>query len=321
MITTTSNTAFIEAQQYSQFILENLHDGLLPDNLYRNVSDFGEGDTLNIKTVGPTTLQEVQEDVPLTYNPIETGNVTLSITDYVGDAWYITDVMRQDGSQVDTLNALRAAEATRAIQERVETRSLAVLNSAQTAADANTINGFSHRWYASGSSTTMSEQDLIHMRLAFDKANVPQGGRVAVVDPVVAATFSNLALLTNNLDAVGEAYSLAKDGFEKEHQFVTMLHGWQIWTSNRLPSITSENLYDKDGANQTSTSGVANIFMSAESDQTKPLMLAWRQAPEVEPGRDMDNKRDKFNTTARWGVGAQRVDTLGVIVSSATATS
>jgi len=34
-ITTTTNTAFIEAQQYSQFILENLHDGLLPTNFYR----------------------------------------------------------------------------------------------------------------------------------------------------------------------------------------------------------------------------------------------------------------------------------------------
>jgi len=86
----TSNTrAFIEAEQYSSFILTNLHDGLLPETFYRNVSDFGSGETLHIKTIGAATLQELSEDTPFTYNPIDTGEVTLSITDYVGDAWYV----------------------------------------------------------------------------------------------------------------------------------------------------------------------------------------------------------------------------------------
>lgn len=45
----TSNTrAFIESEVYSRFILLNLHDGLLPETMYRNVSDFGSGDTLHI---------------------------------------------------------------------------------------------------------------------------------------------------------------------------------------------------------------------------------------------------------------------------------
>jgi hypothetical protein len=35
---TTNTRAFIEAEQYSSFILLNLHDGLLPDSFYRNVS-------------------------------------------------------------------------------------------------------------------------------------------------------------------------------------------------------------------------------------------------------------------------------------------
>ena len=85
----TQTQAFVEAQVYSQFILENLHDVLLPEGFYRDVSDFGSGTTLNIKTVGTVTLQDAQEDVPLVYNPIDTNTVTLSITDYVGDAWYV----------------------------------------------------------------------------------------------------------------------------------------------------------------------------------------------------------------------------------------
>lgn len=48
----TPNTrAFIEAEQYSDFILMNLHDGLLPDTFYREVSDFMSGDTLHIRLV------------------------------------------------------------------------------------------------------------------------------------------------------------------------------------------------------------------------------------------------------------------------------
>lgn len=45
----TSNTrAFIEAEQYSDFILMNLDDGLLPQTFWRNVADFMSGDTLHI---------------------------------------------------------------------------------------------------------------------------------------------------------------------------------------------------------------------------------------------------------------------------------
>lgn len=83
----TSNTqAFIDSEVYSNFILMNLHDGLLPDTFFRNISDFGHGDTLHIKTVGSVTLQEASENTPLIYNPIETGTITFTISEYKGDA-------------------------------------------------------------------------------------------------------------------------------------------------------------------------------------------------------------------------------------------
>jgi hypothetical protein len=320
MITTSTNTAFIEATQYSQFILRNLHDGLLPTNLYRNVSDFGSGTTLNIKTIGEVTLQDITEDESFTYNPIESGNVQLTITDYPGDAWYITDEMRQDGAQIEALNSARSESGKRALQEHIETRFLATLNAGQTASDNNSVNSFSHRHRASGTNQTLVEDDMIEMRLAFDKANVPVGGRVAVVDPVVAATLAKQSLLVNNLDAVGEGFSLAKDGFHRDHQFVTMLHGWQVWTSNFLPTATAETLTLFDGSSSASTSGICNIFMSTADDNTKPGMLAWRALPSVETQRDVDKRRDKFTMAARFGLGVQRIDTLGIVISSATAT-
>ncbi len=318
-ITSSSNGSFIEASQYSSFILQNLHDGLLPATFYRNVTDFGNGEVLNIKTVGSAVIQEITENEDITYNPIESGNVQLRIEDYIGDAFYVTDVMRQDGSQVEQLLAMRAAEGTRAIQETFESRFFATLNEGQASGDENLVNGFAHRMIASGgtSDKVMAEVDLIDMRLAFDKANVPMSGRVAIVDPVVAATLSKLVTLTANMDASSPLHQqLVKDGFDREHKFVTSLHGWQIWTSNRLPKIATETI-----GGVTQTSAVANIFMCVADDQCKPGMLAWRQTPSTETDRDISKGRDEFVTKSRWGDGIQRVDTLGVILTSDNATA
>jgi hypothetical protein len=315
----TGNTsAFIEEQQYSNFILENLHDGILPTSFYRNVSDFGSGTTLNIKTLGDVSVQDVTENTPLIYNPIESGTVNLSITDYIGHAWYVTDILRQDGAQIEQLLAGHAQSATRAIQEDFETRFLYECNNAQADSDLNTINGFAHRKVAAGGNKQMTENDLIDMRLAFDKANVPMAGRIAIVDPVVAATFSKLITLTSATDHSRNPtfQNLLEQGFDKEHKFVMDLHGWSIWTSNRLVRVASETVNSV-----TVTDGVANVFMSILDDQTKPMMTAWRQPPKVEGERNKDRQRDEFVTTARWGVGAQRVDSLGIILTSDNATA
>lgn len=321
MILTSNTSAFIEAQQYSKFVLENLHTVLMPSMFTRDVSDFGNGTTLNIKTVGTRTLQEVSEDTPLIYNPIETSTVTLTITDYIGDAMYISDVMRQDGSQIETLLAMSAAETTRQIAQNYETRFYATAYAAQTAANPNNVNGHSHRFLASGGNEQMAEADLIDMRLAFDKANVPQAGRIAIVDPVVAATFSKLITITSSVDHSRNAtfQRLLESGFANEHNFLMRLHGWDIWTSNLLPDVAAGTSID--GTDSVTAAGKANLFMSVLDDNTKPIMSAWRQQPKTETERNKDRQRDEFVTTARWGIGAQRTDTLGVIVTDATATA
>lgn len=316
MQNTGNSTAFIEAEQYSAFILRNLHDGMLPGTFFRNVTEFGSGTTLHIKTVGSVTIQDGAEDIPFEYSPIESGEVTLTITDFVGDAWYVTDKLREDGAQVEALMSARANESTRAIQEVFESRFLAKCNSAQTNANANTINGFPHR-IASAVATTGSENTIllshfIQMKLAFDKANVPMAGRVAIVDPVTEATFNKLITITNNVTPFGE--SLLQNGFGRDHSYVMNLYGWNIITSNRLPKGSFG-----DGTT-TVSNGVANIFMSVADDNTKPIMAAWRRMPKVEGDRNKDLGRDEFLTSARWGFGTQRVDTLGIVITDAVKT-
>ena len=308
---TSNTTAFIEAEQYSSFILTNLHDGLMPSMWYRDVGDFGSGETLNIKTIGTATIQEVSEDTAINYSPIESGEVQLSITDYIGDAWYVTDKLRQDGSQIEALMAARSQESTRAIQENFETRFYEVCNSVQTDADPMAIAGFAHRLTSTEASARVELKDLVSLKLAFDKANVPYAGRVASIDPVLAATLDNLTTITHDVSEFGA--KILENGFDRDHQFLMNLYGWNLITSNRLAKGTFS-----DGTTQVA-GAVANVFMSILDDNTKPMMATWRQMPSVEGERNKDFGRDEFVTRARWGIGAQRLDTLAIYITSATA--
>ena len=306
---TTNTTAFVEQEIYSDFILMNLHDGLLGTEFYRDVSDFGSGDTLNIPTIGSVTIQEGAENEAFTYNPIDTGRVQLTITDYVGDAWYVSDDIREDGTNIDALMSARSAESTRAIQENFETRFLSVANAAQTNANANLVNGFAHRIASAEVGDVFALSHLVSMRLAFDKANVPMQGRVFIADPVVEATLNNLVNIAT--DVTPFAKDILNAGMSSGMRFVQSLYGFDVILSNRLPTGSFG-----DGT-ETVTGAVANIAMCVQDDQCKPIMAAWRRQPRVEGERNKDLRRDEFVVSARFGIGAQRVDTLGVIITSA----
>jgi len=314
-----NSTAFIEAEQYSNFILSNMHDGMLPDGFFRNVSDFPAGSTLNIKVVGAATIRDQEENQPIQYDPIDTSTVTLTITDYVGDGWYINDVLRQDGAQIEALHAARGKESTRALQEHFESRFLQACNDAQTADAANAINSHAHRITADGTARIMTLSDFAHMKLAFDKANVSAGGRIALVDPVVEATLNtltNLVNVSNNPQFEG----VINEGFARDHKFVRNIFGWDIYTSNRLDTVAAEtSAVDRSGNTTATVAGdIANVFMSVLDDSTKPIMGAWRQMPSVEGERNKDLARDEYVTRSRFGFGAQRTESLGIIMTNPT---
>lgn len=308
----TSNTRpFIEAEQYSDFILMNLEDGLLPDSFYRDVKDFMTGETLHIKTVGEVTLQESEENVALEYTAIETGEVTFSITEYIGDAWYITDDLREEGTQVELLAAQRSAASTRALQERFETDFLATAAGPfEAATDGVAINGFDHFMVSAETNNIFSLEHFIAMKLAFDKANVPESGRIFIVDPIVEATLNSTVSITN--DVTPFAQGIMEKGLANGQRFLMNFFGWDILTSNRL------HIADANDGTTTLSGAVMNLAMCVLDDQTKPVMGAWRRAPGVEGDRDFSNRRDKFQTTTRYGFGVQRIDTLGCVATSAT---
>jgi hypothetical protein len=311
---TTNTRAFIESEQYSSFILLNLHDGLLPESFYRNVADFGNGDTLHIKTIGTVAIQEAAEDTPLIYNPIETGEILFTITEYKGDAWYVTDDLREDGTDIDRLLAERASESTRAIQEVFETDFLktgALVHAGTNG--AFTINGFAHKIVSAETNNIFSLDHLIAMRLAFDKANVPSEGRMFICDPIVEATLNGLVTITHDVTPFGA--EILKSGLARGNRFVMNLYGWDIITSNRLYTHAAAQT---DGTTSI-TGGVGNLFMCIADDQTKPIMGAWRRPPKAEGERNKDRARDEHVVRCRYGFGVQRLDTFGTLWTSPTA--
>ena len=99
--------------------------------------------------------------------------------------------------------------------------------------------------------------------------------------------------------------------------------GWDVYTSNFLPAITAAEAINASSYGLTSETAAigdkANIFMCVADDSCKPIMHAWRRAPMTEGWRAEEERGDKYQVTSRFGLGAQRVDTLGVLLTSPSA--
>lgn len=315
--TTTNQSPLIKAQVFSEFMLEQINDGILPEGLHRDVSDFSDGDSIQIPTLGETTLRDYEEDTPVQYDAVDSGSVSLTITDYVSAASYVTRKLQQDGYKAKALEASIPREHLRVIKERMETDMLAQVNS-QTLADPNTVNGFDHRWVA-GSGTTdgvITLEDLAYAKLSFDKANVPDEGRILLIDPIVEMTLNALVgnqAFINNPQFEG----IVNSGFARGKRFVRNIYGFDIWVTNRLPRVASETIVGGPQAASTAvTGGVVCQALCVLDDQHTPYMGAVRQMPTTDGEFNKDFQRDEYVTTARWGFGVQRFETLlGLIVS------
>lgn len=321
----TNTDPAIRAQVYSQEMLRVLQDGFLPDGLFRDVADFGDGTTLNIPTIGEMTLYDLVEDQPTPTSALDTGQIQLTITEHKGVAGYVTDELKEDGYKAAAVESAIVPESLRAIKESFETDMLAqaisTTNSIISLNDPNTINGFDHRWIANGTKNVITLDDFVHAKLAFDKANVPDEGRIAIVDPVVEATLNGLVGdqgFVNNPQFMG----MVTEGFARNRRFVRNIFGFDIWVSNRLPRISAETITatsapgDSDLTDATG-GGVNNVFMCIADDQSKPFMGAMRRMPRVEGDRNVSERRDEFHVTSRWGFAPQRGESLISVITSA----
>jgi len=290
-----------------------LEDELAAQAWVRWLTEFPDGDTFNIPSLGDLPVRNYAEDTPVVYDALDTGNFTFTIGHYVSSATYITKKAMQDMYYMNELVSSFVPKQARAIMEKLETDILALsaggASGGQTASDDNDINGAEHRWVGQGTNETIAVADFAKALFALKKANVPDVNLVAIVDPSVEYainTITNLTNVSNNPMWEG----IITSGIASGRRFVKNIYGFDVYTSNYLPKDQNETI---DGV--TTAAGVANVFFSASSPDIMPFLGAWRQMPEVDSEYNKDFQREEYVTTCRYGLKVYRPENLVVVLT------
>ncbi len=305
----SSNDHLVRSNLWSSNLKEFFEAELLGMKYVDIITDFPDGDTLNIPSIGQAEVLDYAEGKAVQYTGMDTGNFTFSIDQYKSSATYITERMKQDSFYMSRLVSSFVPKQNRGIQVAMEQKILSVGPDAQTAGSTNAINGASHRWVGQGTNETMAPQDFAKALYALEKANVPMTNLVAIVDPSVEYslnTLSNLVNVSNNPRWEG----IISSGHVSGMRFVKNIYGFDVYVSQFLrPNTGSETI----GA-ATSTVGVNNLFFSAAQDAL-PIVGAIRQAPKVDSEFNKDLQREEYVTTARYGFKLYRPENMVCVVT------
>lgn len=310
---TTGNSGhLIRSQLWSNQLKEILQDDLQGMGYVDWLSDFPDGTTFNIPSIGQATTRDYVEDTAVQYDAMDTGNFQFTINQYLSSATYITKKDLQDGFYMDRLVASFVPKQRRAIEEHVETNIMA-LSAQQTASNPNTINGADHRFVGTGTNETLAVSDFARAMYALKKANVPQTDMIAIVDPsaeYALNTLTNITNVSNNPQWEG----VISSGIATGMRFIKNIYGFDVYTSNYLADANETIIPTGPGGALTTTAGKANMFFSAAGD-VKPFIGAWRQMPTVDSEYNKDFQRDEYVTTARYGTKLYRPENLVCVLS------
>lgn len=315
-----SNEHLIRSNLWSSQIKEPLLEELYAMKYIDHVTDFPDGDTLNIPSVGQMDVLNYAEGQAIRYTAMDTGNFTFTIDKYKSSATYITNKMKQDSFYMSRLVSSFAPRQHRAIMKAIEVDVLAIGNSAQTAANKNAINGADHRLVASGgadSARVITVNDFAKAAYALQMANVPATNLVAIVDPSVEFTLNTLTNITN-MSNNPRWEGVVSSGISTGMKFIKNIYGFDVYTSVNLPTATTTETIT-DSASVTRIAGAsnkANLFFSAAPD-VLPFIGSIRQAPTVESEYNKDLQREEYVTVCRYGFKLYRPENLVVVLSDA----
>lgn len=304
---TTVNTEHLRRSElWSTQLREILEDELMAKGYVWWLTEFPDGDSFTIPTIGQALVRNYAEDTPIVYDPMATGEFQFQITEYLSSATYITNKAKQDGFYMSQLIASFVPAQARAINEKLE-RDIFGLAMSQTLNNTNLINGAAHRFVGSGANETIDVKDFARALYALKKANVGDQNLIAIVDPSVEYAINKITNITN-ISNNPRWEGIIETGIATGMRFIKNIYGFDIYTSNYLPDA-NETIEGK-----TTTAGVANIFFSASAGLL-PFMGAWRQMPTVESEYNKDMQRDEYVTTCRYGVKLYRPENLVVVLT------
>lgn len=310
-MTTRNMEVLIRSELWSAQLKEALKDDLMATRYVDWLSGFPDGSTFTIPSIGEATVRNYEEDTPIVYDALDTGEFQFSINTYLSAGNYITEKARQDAFYAARLESSFVPKQRRAIMEKLESDILALgaggASGGQTAASTNQINGADHRWVASGTNEVIAVQDFAKALYSLKKANVPDTNLIAVVDPSVEYTLNTLTNITN-VSNNPRWEGIITSGIASGMRFVKNVYGFDVYTSNYLADA-NETISAK-----TTAAGKANLFFSANTE-ILPFVGAWRQLPKVDGEYNKDFQREEYVTTCRYGLKVYRPENLVVVLS------
>lgn len=289
-------------------------DQLYGDRYVNWLKDFPDGDTFHIPIIGQIEATDYQEDNPVVYEQMDTGDFTMQVTEYVSSATYITNKAKQDLFYAQQLIGQFVPNQHRALMVRMENDVFRVGPEAQTSGDPNAINGVAHRWIGTGqsggsSNDTIALEDFARARLALEKANMPMTNLVAFVDPSCEFTLNTLTNLTN-VSYNPRWEGVITSGLANGMVFKVNIYGFDVYITQHLKTGISETIYGHAG-----TGLAANIFFSA-TPGLMPITGVIRQPPKVDSKYNQDRQREEYVTTMRYGLKLQREDNLVTVLTA-----
>ena len=319
---TSANSALLNRDNiWSAELKDVLYDDLMMGQGWVRMLDgvFPDGDQLNIPSLGDLQVLDYVEDTAVTYRPMDTGNFTFTISEYLQSGTYITEKNAQDLYYTQQLISSFVPKQRRAIMEHFEAT---MLEQPELVLGATTngqyaINGTYHRM-SGGNSGQIELADFSYANLSLNKANVPAAGRVAIVPPEVGfylETLTNITNVSNNPHFEG----VVREGMVTGMRFVKNVYGIDVYMSNYLPDVTDNALPERDGsttADFSSTAGKPCYFFSTAGEDILPFVSAWRQPPKVDYEFNKDYQRHEYLTTARYGKGLIRPENMVTVVTS-----
>ena len=314
-MTTGNMSQLTRSELWSSELKEILRDEMQAQKYVKMLDGFPDGDTFTIPSIGQLQVDNYEEDTDVLYRPMDTGEFQFTITEYLSSASYITNKSKQDAFYSAQLEAAFVPEQERAIMAHFERTTLAAAEAGISANSNNAIDSIEHRWAGGGSGAVITVNDFARARYALKKANVPDTGLVAIVDPSVEFTINTLTNLVSVADNP-RWEGIVSTGIATGMKFIKNIYGFDVYTSNYLKDITDSALPTAADANVdfSSVNGKANLFFSAASN-VMPFVGAWRQAPKVDFEYNKNKQRDEYVTTARYGVKMYRPENMVRIVT------
>lgn len=311
-----NNEHLVRSNIWSSQLKEVFLEHLLGTNYVDWLSDFPDGDTINIPSIGQMETLDYAEGQAIRYTGMDTGNFTFTVNKYKSAATFITERMKQDSFYTSRLVSSFVPKMQRALAKAMEVDFLATGNAGQTASSLNTINGANHRFVGSGtvnSVAAIAPKDFARAKYALAMANVPQTQLIAIVHPSVGyqlETLTNLVNVSNNIHWEG----VITTGLSTGMRFIKNIYGFDVWESQNLPGGITETV----NSLSVTTNGVANMFFSAASDAL-PIVGAVRQPPKVDSKYNMDLQREEYAVTARYDFKLFRPENFVTVLTDATA--